>query len=172
MTDRATPSPPAPITAEHRLELFRSGEPSLDEWLQRRARANLLTGASRTYVTCAAGALDVIGYYALSMGHLLNTHVPGAMRRNMPQHVPAVILGRLAVDTSWQGHGLGAALLADAVARSLRASQEVAARAIVVQAISPAAEAFYLHHGFVRLPTETAMLALDLSRHVGSLRRT
>jgi len=84
------------------------------------------------------------------------------MRRNMPRRIPAVLLGRLAIDRAWQGKGLGRALLADAVSRSLRARAEVSARLLIVHAISPAAEAFYFHHGFTRLPVETPTFALDL----------
>ncbi len=84
------------------------------------------------------------------------------MRRNMPKHIPAVTLGRLAIDRAWQGKGLGRALLSDVIQRSLRASNEVSARLVIVHAISPAAEAFYLHHGFTRLPVETPTLALDM----------
>ena len=80
----------------------------------------------------------------------------------MPKFIPAVTLGRLAIDRAWQGKGLERALLADAVQRSLRASAEVSARLAIVHAISPAAEAFYLHHGFTRLPVDTPTLALDL----------
>jgi GNAT superfamily N-acetyltransferase len=96
------------------------------------------------------------------MGQILAHEASGSMRRNMPRQIPAVILGRLAIDRAWQGKGLGRALLADAVRRSLRASSEVSARLVIVHAISPAAEAFYLHHGFTRLPVETPALALDL----------
>ncbi len=80
----------------------------------------------------------------------------------MPKFIPAVVLGRLAIDRAWQGKGLGRALLADAIQRSLRASAEVSARLVIVHAISPAAEAFYLHHGFTRLPVETPTFAIDL----------
>ena len=82
----------------------------------------------------------------------------------MPRQIPAVILGRLAIDRDWQGRGLGAALLRDAVERSVRAAGEVAARLLVVHAISPAAETFYRHFGFTRLPVETPTLALDLAK--------
>jgi GNAT superfamily N-acetyltransferase len=84
------------------------------------------------------------------------------MRRNMPKFIPAVMLGRLAIDQTWHGKGLGRALLADVIARAARAASEVSARLVIVHAISPAAEAFYLHHGFTRLPVETPTLALDL----------
>ena len=96
------------------------------------------------------------------MGHVLAQDVTSAMRRNMPKHIPAVTLGRLAIDRAWQGNGIGRALLADALKRVQRAASEVSARLVLVHAISPAAEAFYSHHGFARLPVETPTLALDL----------
>ena len=86
------------------------------------------------------------------------------MRGNMPKFIPAVMLGRLAIDKNWQGKGLGRALLADVIARAVRTSSEVSARLVIVHAISPAAEAFYLHHGFTRLPLDTPTLALDLAK--------
>ncbi|MDR3539298.1 MAG: GNAT family N-acetyltransferase [Acetobacteraceae bacterium] len=96
------------------------------------------------------------------MGQILAQETTGAMRRNMPRAIPAVVLGRLAIDRGWQGKGLGRAMLADVVRRTLLASTEIAARLVVAHAISPAAEAFYLHHGFTRLPLDTPILALDL----------
>jgi GNAT superfamily N-acetyltransferase len=153
---------PVLLTEAHDSSTFNSGEPVLDDWLRHRAWDNLLAAASRTYVICPAGSDKVVGYFALSMGQILAQEAAGSMRRNMPKHIPAILLGRLAIDRAWQGKGLGRALLADAVRRSLRASSEVSARLVIVHAISPAAEAFYLHHGFTRLPVETPTLALDL----------
>ena len=153
---------PVLLTEAHDGSTFDSGEPVLDEWLRRRAWNNYLTAASRTYVVCPTGSSRIVGYFALSMGQILADEATGAMRRNMPKFIPAVVLGRLAIDRAWQGKGLGRALLADAIQRSLRASAEVSARLVIVQAISPTAEAFYLHHGFTRLPVETPTLALDL----------
>jgi GNAT superfamily N-acetyltransferase len=153
---------PVLLTEAHDGSTFDSGEPVLDEWLRRRAWNNLLTAASRTYVVCPTGSSRVIGYFALSMGQILADEASGSMRRNMPKFIPAVVLGRLAIDRAWQGKGLGRALLADAIQRSLRASAEVSARLVIVHAISPAAEAFYVHHGFTRLPVETPTFALDL----------
>lgn len=141
---------------------FDSGESVLEDWLRRRALDNLRNGASRSYVICAAGSKSVLGFYALSMGQIFGTDVAGSMRRNMPLQIPCVVLGRLAIDRAWQGKGLGAALLSDAVQRCSKASTEIAARLIVVHAISPAAEKFYRHHGFTRLPTETPTLALEI----------
>jgi GNAT superfamily N-acetyltransferase len=157
-------TPPVLLTEAHDASSFTSGEPVLDDWLRHRAWNNLQAAASRTYVVCPAASSRIIGFYALSMGQILAQEVAGSMRRNMPRHIPAVILGRLAIDCTWHGKGLGRALIADAVRRSLRASHEVSARLVVVHAISPAAEDFYLHHGFTRLPVDTPTLALDLVR--------
>jgi GNAT superfamily N-acetyltransferase len=154
--------PPVLLTETHDASAFTSGEPVLDDWLRKRAWSNQQAAASRTYVICPSGTLTIIGYVALSMGQILAQETIGSMRRNMPQFIPAVMLGRLAIDRNWQGQGLGRALLADAVARALRASREISARLVLVHAISPAAEAFYRHHGFSRLPLETPTFALDL----------
>jgi GNAT superfamily N-acetyltransferase len=162
VTDAPLFGAPVLLTEAHDSSAFESGEPVLDDWLRRRAWNNLQTAASRTYVVCPAGSERIVGFYALSMGQILAQEATGSMRRNMPQHIPAVMLGRLAIDRGWQGKGLGRALLADAVRRCLRASSEISARLVIVHAISPAAEAFYLHHGFARLPIETPTLALDL----------
>jgi GNAT superfamily N-acetyltransferase len=153
---------PVLLTEAHDTSAFDSGEPFLDDWLRRRAWSNLQTAASRTYVVCPTDSLEIVGFFALSMGQILAREAVGSMRRNMPNFIPAIVLGRLAISRRCQGRGLGRALLADAVRRSLRASSEVSARLVIVHAISPAAEAFYLHHGFTRLPVETPTLALDL----------
>jgi GNAT superfamily N-acetyltransferase len=157
--------PPALIIGNHALENLNSDEPLLDEWLKRRAISNLELGASRTYVICPKDSLDVIGFFSLSMGQILASETMGSMRRNMPSQIPAVVLGRLAIDLKWQGKGLGRALIFDAMRRSLLASQEIATRLVIVHAISPAAERFYLHHGFTRLPIEAPVLAIDLLKH-------
>lgn len=163
MTDSAPLfSPPALLTQAHDAASFDCGESALDDWLRNRAWDNLQVAASRIYVICPAGSGRIVGFFALSMGQILAQDVKGSMRRNMPRQIPAVTLGRLAIDRAWQGKGLGRALLADVVRRSLRAGAEVSARLVIVHAISPAAEAFYLHHGFSRLPIETPTLALDL----------
>jgi GNAT superfamily N-acetyltransferase len=153
---------PAVLDAEHELGAFSSGETVLDDWLRDRALDNIKIGASRTYVTCPVGSRVVAGFYALAMGSILGQDVPGGMRRNMPRVIPAVVLGRLAVDQQHQGHGLGAILLRDAVMRGIRAAGDVSARLMIVHALNSVAEAFYLKHGFTRLPGDAPTLALDL----------
>ena len=156
--------PPVLLTESHDASAFESGEPVLDDWLRQRAWKNQQDAASRTYVICPTGTSTIIGYAALSMGQILAQDATGSMRRNMPKFIPAVLLGRLAITRAWQSSGLGRALLADVIARAQRASAEISARLVIVHAISPAAEAFYLRHGFTRLPVETPTLALDLVR--------
>jgi GNAT superfamily N-acetyltransferase len=153
---------PVTLTARHELEEFNSGEPSLDDWLKQRASPNVENRATRAYVVCPSGSRKVKAYYGLAMGQIARTDVTAAMRKNMQTHIPAVVLGRLAVDVSVAARGLGAAMLRDAVDRSMRAGSHVSARLLIVHAISPSAESFYEHYGFTRLPLETATLALDL----------
>ena len=157
--------PPVPINRNHIFENFESGEPLLDEWLKKRAISNLELGASRTYVICPKGSQVVVGFFSLNMGQMLASETMGSMRRNMPSQIPAVVLGRLAIDLKWQGKGLGRALIFEAMRRAIRASEDVAARLVIVHAISPAAENFYKHHGFTRLPVEAPMLAIDLMKY-------
>jgi GNAT superfamily N-acetyltransferase len=157
--------PPVLINRKHIFENFGSGEPLLDEWLKKRAISNLELGASRTYVICPKDSQVVIGFFSLNMGQMLASETLGSMRRNMPNQIPAVVLGRLAIDLKWQGKGLGRALLFEAMRRACRASEEVAARLVIVHAISPTAESFYKHHGFTRLPVEAPMLAIDLLKY-------
>ena len=100
-------SAPEHLTPAHDLSAFDSSVPELDEWLRRRARANEETGASRTYVVCAGGR--VVGYYALANGGVAQAGATGRVRRNMPDPVPVMVLGRLAVDRAYQGRGIGRA---------------------------------------------------------------
>ena len=98
-------SAPAHLSAAHDLSAFDSGVPELDEWLRRRAPTNEETGASRTYVVCASGR--VVGYYALANGGVAQVGATGRVRRNMPDPVPVMVLGRLAVDRAYQARGIG-----------------------------------------------------------------
>ncbi|MER9891582.1 GNAT family N-acetyltransferase [Mesorhizobium sp. M0119] len=153
-------SAPTPLADNHDLELFQCGTDNLDQWLRRRARINQISGASRTYVVTEG--VRVVGYYCLSSGGLDLAEAPGAIRRNMPDPVPMVVLGRLAVDASWQGKGLGAALLQDAVLRTGHAATILGIRGIFVHAISAEAKAFYEHYGFSASPKNPMTLVLSL----------
>ena len=153
-------SPPTLLLAEHCLDDFACGNDTLDEWLKRRALSNQVSGASRTYVV--AQDKHVVGYYCLASGALALSHTPSPVKRNMPDPVPMAILGRLAVDKTWQGKGLGVALLQDAVLRTAHAASIVGIRGLLVHALSEAAKGFYQHHGFVASPTQPMTLILSL----------
>lgn len=151
---------PTALAETHDLELFQSGNESLDQWLKRRARANQISGASRTYVV--AEDTRVVGYYCLSSGGLDLVEAPGGIRRNMPDPIPMAILGRLAVDLNWQGKGLGVALLQDAVLRTGEAAAILGIRGILVHAIADDAKAFYEHYGFQASPKTPMTLVFSL----------
>lgn len=152
---------PAPLSAEHRLDEFACGLASLDDWLKRRARANQISGASRTYVV-ADKTGRVAGYYCLASGALALNEAPGGIKRNMPDPIPMAVLGRLAVDQSWQKHGLGAAMLRDAVERTQAASAIIGMRGLLVHALSDEAKAFHERYGFVASPARPMTLVLSL----------
>jgi len=150
--DASQNGPPEKLSAEHDCSQFDSGEPLLDDWLRRCALPNEASGASRTYVVCAGRR--VAGYYTLAAGAISHLHAPGRIRRNMPDPIPVIVLGRLAVDKTWQGQRVGTGLLRDAVLRTLQASQIAGVRAILVHAISEAAKRFYEQYGFVASPVD------------------
>ncbi len=152
---------PQPLEATHDVASFDCGEPSLDEWLKRRALANHLSGASRTFVVVDERVL-VVGYYALAAGAISHESAAGAVRRNMPDPIPVLVLGRLAVDQRAQGIHLGAALLRDAVQRAAAVSQSAGVRAIVVHAINDRAREFYQHYGFQGSPLHPMTMMLRL----------
>jgi GNAT superfamily N-acetyltransferase len=154
-------SPPAPLADHHLIADFNSSEASLDDWLRRRALANQISGASRTYVACD-GAL-VAGYYALASGAIVNAAASGRFRRNMPDPIPVVVLARLAVDRRQQGRGLGRALFRDAAHRVSHAAEAIGIRGIVVHAISQEARGFYIALGFDACPREPMTLIVTLS---------
>lgn len=153
-------SPPEPLTNDHQLDGFNSGEPTLDDWLKRRARTNQENGASRTYVVCEGKR--VAGYYALASGAIAQASVPGRFRRNMPDPIPVVVLARLAVDRSQQGTGLGRAMFRDAARRVAQAADTIGIRGIVVHAISEEARRFYIALGFDPCPAEAMTLVVTL----------
>jgi GNAT superfamily N-acetyltransferase len=154
-------SPPEPLADRHDFADFHSGEASLDDWLKRRARANQVSGASRTYVVCQERS--VVGYYALASGVVAVESAPGRFRRNMPNPIPVAVLARLAVDREWQGRGIGRGLFRDAARRVAHAADVIGIRGIVVHAISNEAKQFYLALGFDASPGDPMMLMVTLS---------
>lgn len=156
LTSKVPLSPPEPLNDSHIVAGFECGEPSLDTWLARRAKGNQLSGASRTYVVCRGET--VVGYYALASGGIDLDAAPGRLRRNMPDPIPVVVLGRLAIARSEQGGGLGRALIRDALQRILLAADQVGIALILVHALSERAKRFYLSCGFSESPLDPLVL--------------
>ena len=121
--------------------------PSLNTWLQRKARLNEAKGGARTYVVCDGAR--VIAFYSLAASSVERRRVSSRVGRNMPEPIPVILLGQLAVDTDYQGRGLGSDLLIDAGKRALTAADVIGARAIVVQAFDQDAKKFYAPFGFL-----------------------
>ena len=153
-------SAPEPLAPDHQLDGFSCGQEALDAWLKTRARRNEREGASRTYVVCEDRA--VVGYYALAVGAVIAAEAPGKVRRNMPDPIPVMVLGRLAIDQIRQSQGLGSALLRDAILRTLQAAEIGGIRALLVHALDDEAARFYQHHGFMPSPIDPATLMITL----------
>jgi GNAT superfamily N-acetyltransferase len=154
---------PVLLTQDHQVNSFSCGESALDEWLKRRALANNVSGASRTFVV-DDDDLHVIGYYALAAGAVTHQESTRAIRQNMPDPVPVMVLARLAVDVRAQGIKLGAALLRDAVQRCQLVSQNAGVRAMLVHALNDQARQFYEYYGFRAAPSHPMTLMLRLNR--------
>ncbi|MGD1075178.1 MAG: GNAT family N-acetyltransferase [Thermodesulfovibrionales bacterium] len=152
---------PSPISADHVLDGFECGEPSLDEWLKKRALKNHASGALRCFVICHGE--DVVGYYSLSAGAIRHELVTKALRRNMPDPLPVLVLGRLAIDLRYQNQGIGSALLRDAVIRAGKVSGDAGIFALMVHALSEQARRFYLSRGFVESPFQPMTLMITLA---------
>ena len=160
--------PPEPLAASHDISQFSSGVPTLDAWLRGKARLNEARGGARTYVTCDGDR--VAGFYSLAASSVERRRLSSRVGRNMPDPVPVILLGQLAVDETWRGRGLGSDLLIDAVKRSLAAGGVVGTRAVVVQAVDERARAFYERFGFRPFSAhEPLMLVLRMSEIAGLL---
>ncbi|EEK4464948.1 GNAT family N-acetyltransferase [Salmonella enterica] len=153
---------PQLLVAYHEYDDFECDDPDLTFWLKYRAKRSQLLDASRVFVICEPGTERVIGYYSLSSGSIERTLVPRAVRQNIPDKLPVMILGRLAIDSEWTGKGLGTDLLQDAVMRCQYLYQNIGIAAVLVHAISDAARDFYIHRGFIPSPLNEHTLFLPL----------
>jgi GNAT superfamily N-acetyltransferase len=149
-----------PLADHHVVDAFECAEPSLDDWLKRRATGNQTSGTSRTYVVCVDEA--IIGYYCLAAGALGHADAPGALRRNRPDPIPVMVLGRLAIHKDHHQAGLGTALLRDALARTLQAAEIAGVAALLVHASFEDAKRFYRSRGFVESPVKPMTMCLIL----------
>jgi len=159
-------SAPAPLADHHQRADFDSGEPSLDDWLKRHATKNQTNGSSRTYVVSEGDT--VIGYYCLAAGAIGRTEAPSSLKRNRPNPVPVLILGRLAIHKDHHQKGIGTALLRDAILRAIQAAEIAGVTALLVHALSESARRFYRSRGFIESPVKpmTLCLMLDTAKQV------
>lgn len=144
------------------LYLVNPDQIRLFEWLIRRSLKNQQSGASRTYVICKENR--VIAYYALASGSIERLIASKTIARNMPDPIPVTVLGRLAVDLQYQGQRFGAALLKDAILRTVSVSRSIGVRAILVHAITEDAKRFYANYGFKESPINKMTLMLSLQQ--------
>jgi GNAT superfamily N-acetyltransferase len=159
-------SAPVPLNADHDLADFDCGQPVLNDWLKQRALKNE-SRFSRTYVVCEGKR--VVGYFCISAGAIGRQAAPGKVRRNAPDSVPVSVIGRLAVNKTHAGRGLGADLLADALRRIAVASQSIGIGAVLVQAKDEAAKRFYLGCAeFVEYPADSRTLFLPIETVVAA----
>lgn len=154
-----------PRDADAQTAGFACGEKALDEYLQRYASQDIKRGVARVFVASPKDQPQVVaGYYTLSAASIAAQTLPEQWRKRLPRYpVPVALLGRLAVSQHCQGRGLGAILLADACKRVVAASETLAVAAMVVDAKSPQAGAFYQHFGFIELPGEPGRWMLPRS---------
>ncbi len=163
---RSALSAPTPLTAQHDVTSFDSGQPALDEWLRHRALQNE-SRFSRTYVVCAESR--VVAYFCISAGAIERAAAPGKVRRNAPDTIPVSIIGRLAVDREFSGKGLGASILSDALRRIAVASQSIGIGAVLVHAKNDAAKRFYLSCAeFIEYPQDSRALFLPIETVVAA----
>jgi hypothetical protein len=162
MSERPLPSYARPelINWAHSLTAFDCGDEAMNHWLRTHALDNE-GRVSRTYVIADAGK-SVIAYYSLATGRIDRHALPRRMRHNLPEMVPVIVLGRVAVDRNHSSLGLGSGMLREAMFRTLEVSQKIGVRALIVHALDEQVELFYMKFGFVRSPTTGRSLILPI----------
>lgn len=152
------------LSSFHDRHGFDCGVPDLNNFLSKLAGQYQKRNIAQTFVAVPAGQSRVEGYYSLSSGAVECDELGEEQRRHLPRRlpIPVVLLGRLAVDSSVQGHGLGSDLLMDAMHRSLRLAKEIGIAAMVLNALDRKARRFYQQFGFVSLPRDHLHLYLSM----------
>ena len=137
----------AKLAVEHEVVNFDCGQEELNLFIKRYALTGQRANISRTYV--AVQGVRIVGYHTLAVGSVLYQDAPERLGKGIPKHpIPVLLLARLAVDKTWQGRGLGAALVVDAIRRTLQAADIAGARALLIHAKDEEARDFYMHLGF------------------------
>jgi GNAT superfamily N-acetyltransferase len=153
-----------PLGRQHDRTAFHCGAEALDRYLKQQARQDADKRVAAPFVAVRLPDTVVLGYYTLSASVLTLTDLPDELTRKLPRYpqLPVTLLGRLAVDQSTKGQGLGEHLLLDALHRSLAHADQIAAMAVVVDAKDESAAAFYRHYGFIPLQTQPSRLFVPM----------
>jgi predicted GNAT family N-acyltransferase len=153
----------------HERSGFSCGSGALDRYLQQQARQDADKRVAAPFVLVEPPSTRILGYYTLSASVIHADELPEDLARKLPRYpqLPVTLLGRLAVDATLKGRGMGQFLLMDALWRSLGAATQIAAMAVLVDAKDQAAEAFYAHFGFIPLQQQPARLFLPMKTVAG-----
>jgi hypothetical protein len=153
-----------PLAKKYQRENFDCGYPSLNDYLKKYARQNHERGIAKTFVAIPqSNSLRIDGYYTLSASIIEFKSLPESYQKGIPTYpIPALLIGKLAVDNSVKGQGLGGELLVNALLRAVRASQEIGIFAVRVDAIDLKAKEFYLKHEFIPFSERTLFLFLPM----------
>jgi GNAT superfamily N-acetyltransferase len=154
------------LERRHAVEPFDCGEESLNRFLIQFAYPSQQANASKTYVGLVNH--DIIGFYSLVVGEVSCDDAPERLKKGLARPVPLMLLARLAVSRTWQGKGVGAGLLKDAIQRTLQAADIIGIRAMATHAKNDAARAFYEHFGFIQSPTDSLHLIYSSSDIAGN----
>jgi GNAT superfamily N-acetyltransferase len=149
------------LASQHDRAAFDCGVPALNDYLQRLARQQQSKGVSQTHVIVEEQQPSaIVGFFSLAATKCNTSELPPELARKLPRDVPALLLGRLAVDVRHQGKGLGDALVVSAVQRAALVAKEAGIVGLFVDAKDDRAAAFYRRHGFKPTPSDTLRLFL------------
>lgn len=147
------------LARHHDRAHFSCGSEALDRYIRQQASQDARRKVARVFVALPEGSAEVAGFYTLNAGSIERATLPLEHAKRLPHYpVPVALIGRLAVDRRWAGHGLGSALLADAFRRVIGVLESIAIYALVVDAKDEQAHAFYEHFGFLSLPESDCRL--------------
>lgn len=162
-------TPPEPLTPEHNIENFNCGKPELDNWLKKNALRSQDGGGARTFVVTSTESQEVVGFYCISAGSVEHKQLSGKYRRNMPDPIPVILLGRLAIDQQHARQGIGSGLMKDCYQRVLQVSDEIGIRALLVHALDNESRDYCVHLGFDRSPIQEHTLMVSVKAIKASL---
>lgn len=154
-----------PLSGNHDRKAFDCGRQELNDWLQKVARQHQEKGISKTFAAIREQQPNLIcGFYTLTLAELDNRHLPNEWQKKLPQRIPGVRLGRLAIDKHFQGKGLGELLIVDALYRAEKIHREAGGIGLFVDAIDKEVASYYLRFGFHPCPDNPLLLFLPMKK--------